>query len=92
MKTTGRRVANRLPAILIPLLLFASLVGWAYASPVGSSPDDPMHLPSIWCGIGEREGLCEVAADDPGILLVPGALVTAPCFGFAARPRGGGWR
>lgn len=91
MTTTGRRIANRLPALLIPLLLLATLVGWAFASPVGSSPDDPMHLPSIWCGAGERDGLCERAADNPDTLLVPRALVTAPCFAFAAEQSGACW-
>ena len=36
-----------------------TLSGWAMSSPIGSSPDDDYHLPSIWCGQGFRDGLCE---------------------------------
>jgi hypothetical protein len=36
-----------------------TLSGWALSSPIGSSPDDDYHLPSIWCGQGFRDGLCE---------------------------------
>ena len=36
-----------------------SLSSWAVSSPVGSSPDDNYHGPSIWCGQGFRDGLCE---------------------------------
>lgn len=46
----------------MPILAFFALVGWGFASPVGASPDDDFHLASIWCGSGERAGLCEPAA------------------------------
>lgn len=39
---------------------FLTLAAWAFASPVGSSPDDNFHLASIWCGQGTRDGLCDV--------------------------------
>lgn len=29
------------------------------SSPAGSSPDDDFHMASIWCGQGDRDGLCE---------------------------------
>jgi hypothetical protein len=49
------------------LLAFVALAAWALASPVGASPDDDYHLVSIWCGAGEREGLCETPAGaEPG--------------------------
>jgi hypothetical protein len=44
------------------VLAFVALGAWALASPVGASPDDDYHLVSIWCGAGEREGLCETPA------------------------------
>lgn len=72
----GRRVAL---AVLVHLLVFAALAAWAVATPVGSSPDEDFHLASIWCGLGDREGLCESArsADERR---VPAALVDSPCF------------
>lgn len=64
-----------------PVLALCVLICWSLASPVGSSPDDDFHLPAIWCGLGERPGLCE-AVDDSTDRLVPTALVNAPCFAF----------
>lgn len=65
----------------VPLLTFVALLSWSLASPVGSSPDDDFHLPSIWCGAGERDGLCE-SVDGSTDRLVPTAIVNAPCFAF----------
>lgn len=65
----------------IPLLAFFTLLSWSFASPVGSSPDDDFHLPSIWCGAGERAGLCETV-DASTDRLIPTAIVNAPCFAF----------
>jgi len=45
--------------VLAPVFLFVALIGWAVASPIGSSPDEDFHLNSVWCGLGERAGLCE---------------------------------
>lgn len=87
-RTQHRRTAV---VIAIPILFLLSLVGWAYASPVGSSPDDTMHLASSWCGLGERDGLCEAATDDPKTLLVPQSLLTSPCFAFNAEASGSCW-
>ena len=61
---TLRRIGDRgfppLRAVaLVAVLGFLSLAAWAVSSPVGSSPDDDFHLASIWCGVGERTGLCE---------------------------------
>ncbi|WP_375384729.1 DUF2142 domain-containing protein [uncultured Microbacterium sp.] len=77
-------------AITIPVLLLISLVAWAFATPVGSSPDDDFHLPSIWCGLGERPGLCE-ATGDPDTRLVPAPLTDAPCFAFKPDVSGSCW-
>lgn len=74
----GRPVFVRL---LGAVLLFASLAAWAVASPVGSSPDDNYHLTSIWCGQGEREGVCEEGASSLS-RRVPAALHDAPCYAF----------
>lgn len=72
---------TKVAAFAVPVLFFLALVGWSFASPVGSSPDDNFHLPSIWCGLGEREGLCE-ASGDPDTRMVPAPVVNAPCYAF----------
>lgn len=76
----------RLSALLrASLISFAALVAfgaWAFASPVGASPDDDYHMTSIWCGQGIRDGLCEPGdADDER--RIPSRLLEAPsCFAF----------
>lgn len=72
---------------LAALFGFVALAAWAIASPVGASPDEDYHLVSIWCGAGERAGICEQpgpgrAAD---ARMVPRLLVgEAICY--ASRP------
>lgn len=64
------------------LLAFVGFGSWALASPLGASPDEDFHLPSIWCGLGERNGLCEegLASNERG---VPENLVdSASCYAF----------
>lgn len=64
-------------------LLLASLLAWAFASPLGSTPDEDYHLASIWCGQGEREGLCEYSTEKAGDIIVPASTVEAAnCFAF----------
>lgn len=63
----------------VPVLAAVVLGAWAYSSPPGSSPDDDYHLVSIWCGLGERDGLCERADDDTERTVAP-AVVAAACF------------
>lgn len=65
--------------VILPLLGFLTLAGWAYSSPVGSSPDDDYHLASIWCAAGERTSLCEETGD-PSTRIVPRAFAVDPCF------------
>jgi len=55
---------------------------WSVSSPVGASPDDDFHLASIWCGLGDREGLCENRDDDAVQRYVPTAVTTATCYAF----------
>jgi len=65
--------------VLSPVLLAIALIAWGVSSPVGSTPDEDFHLASIWCGLGDRAGLCEQApsADDRE---VPAALASSVCF------------
>ena len=73
---------RRFLSVLAPLALLIALVSWAFASPIGASPDDDYHLPSIWCGQGIREGLCE-PGDSEAARTVPAALTKASaCFAF----------
>jgi hypothetical protein len=71
--------------VLYLLALWVVLVGWALASPVGSSPDDDYHLPSIWCAGGVSEGVCSDQGVDDASLAVPAAVATAQdCYRFDA--------
>ncbi len=38
-----------------PLLAVLTLTAWAFASPIGASPDDDYHLVSTWCALGGSE-------------------------------------
>lgn len=66
---------------LAPVLAFLALSAWAFASPVGASPDDDYHLASIWCANEARTDLCQ---PDPingeGWRVVLPGLMTAPCY------------
>jgi len=80
----GRGSRFRLPFHVIwlaPLFALMALGAWAFASPVGASPDDDYHLASIWCANGARTDLC---APDPvhgsGWRLVLPGITTAPCY------------
>ncbi|WP_194409118.1 DUF2142 domain-containing protein [Microbacterium cremeum] len=84
------RARRWLTIIGTPLLAFIVLAAWAFASPVGSSPDDDFHLPSIWCGIGERPGLCETV-DDSAARLVPIPIVNSTCYAFHPEEDAGCW-
>lgn len=65
--------------ILSPVLVFIALFGWAISSAPGSSPDDDFHLASIWCGLGERKGLCELGSTEVS-RLVPKPIAESACF------------
>ena len=66
---------------LAPVLAVLALSAWAFASPIGASPDDDYHLASIWCANEARTDLC---APDPvngdGWRLVLPGIMTAPCY------------
>lgn len=67
------------------LTVLAALIGlgsWAFASPVGSSPDEDFHLPSIWCGIGERPGLCEPATSAEERRVPERLANSSACYAF----------
>jgi len=73
-------VASSRLLLIAPLLLFATLVAWSVASPVGASPDEDYHLVSTWCATGNTAS-CEFEEGDSEAK-VPGALLGASCFAF----------
>ena len=59
-----------------------ALSGWALSSPIGSSPDDDYHLPSIWCGQGFRDGLCEEGSEEGWVQVPKTTMANSICFAF----------
>lgn len=65
--------------------LWAVLIGWSFASPVGSAPDDDYHLPSIWCAGGIAAEVCSDEGVDAASLAVPVGVASAQeCYRFDA--------
>lgn len=67
-----------LPMVSIVGLAF-TLVAWAFASPVGATPDEDFHLVSIWCAGDGTEGVC-APAENNQTADVDSALVESACF------------
>jgi len=67
---------------LVPLLATIALTTWAFASPIGASPDDDYHLASIWCANDARDNLCvpETRPEYAGMHRVLEGMMSAPCF------------
>jgi hypothetical protein len=70
---------------LVPVLAFLALSAWAFASPIGASPDDDYHLASVWCANDARTDLCMRESDpDPErqfyYRMVLRGITEAPCF------------
>ncbi len=58
------RLIGRLRWIHVaPLFAVLTLTAWAFASPVGASPDDDYHLVSTWCALGGSDA-CQPTADE----------------------------
>ncbi|MFF3063296.1 DUF2142 domain-containing protein [Oerskovia sp. NPDC057915] len=64
--------------------MFAFLATWAFASPLGATPDENFHMASIWCAEGERDGACLTNADET-VYAVPEALPIGVCYAFDAK-------
>lgn len=84
MSQAARRRFRLAATIAVPLLALLTLMSWSLSSAVASSPDDDFHLASIWCGLGERPGLCEAPQNDPGSLerYIPASIPKATCYAF----------
>lgn len=60
-----------------------ALLSWGVATPVGSTPDDDFHMPSIWCAPGIEKGRCELSPKGSDFRRVPGLLgEKAICYRF----------
>ncbi|MCB2413620.1 DUF2142 domain-containing protein [Demequina sp. TTPB684] len=74
-----RRLTARLRWIhAAPLLALMTLGAWAFASPVGASPDDDYHLVSTWCALGGSEACTEV--EDYNLRQVSTAFDASRCY------------
>jgi hypothetical protein len=73
---------RRALAIVAPLAMLGALSAWAFASPVGSSPDDDYHQASIWCSHGDREGLCEPGKDEQHRVVAWELRYNSLCYNF----------
>ncbi len=76
------KASRRMSIALVTGCVFLVLACWAVASPIGSSPDDPWHLTSIWCATGTTPNSCEISTDG-STAVVPGSLLTSSCYAFA---------
>lgn len=82
MKSTLLRKFQNVKLLkFIPIFAVLALGAWAYASPVGSSPDDDFHLTSIWCASSSKTDIC-AAGDTSATRKVPEILLQSPCFAY----------
>jgi hypothetical protein len=70
------------------LASFMTLLAWGLSSPVGSSPDDDYHLPSIWCGQGARADLCVETTESNSYLVPAKTFSNSACFAFKPNESG----
>lgn len=66
------------------LAAFVALLAWGVSSAPGSSPDDDYHLASIWCAVGNEDGICEAGSHRDERLLPADVIEAASCFAFDA--------
>lgn len=80
MTTAAPRRRFRL-LYLAPVFALVAIIAWAFASPIGSSPDDDFHLASIWCATS-NPAECK-AGPIPSERYVPKAVHLAPnCYAY----------
>ncbi|MET4223520.1 DUF2142 domain-containing protein [Oerskovia enterophila] len=77
----ARRPRRAVRAGVMLLALFTFLLTWAFASPLGATPDENYHMASIWCAEGERDGAC-LTNGDGTVFAVPEALPMRVCYAF----------
>lgn len=73
----------RLSFFLIgPICLFLTLGTWAFASPLGATPDEDYHLVSIWCGQGFQKDKCEQSNNPQNVVVSESLVQIANCYAF----------
>lgn len=76
------RHTNTYKTILISSFIFL-FSSWIFITPPGSGIDDDFHLPSIWCGQGDKDETCSLGKADDLLGLVPEYVANAPfCLGY----------
>ena len=73
------RTQRLIVSCAVALLAMLTFGAWALSSPVGATPDEDFHLASIWCGSGERDGLCE-AGSAPEKRAIPDKIADSICY------------
>ncbi len=74
------RVKKIFGVFVVPLLAALTLVAWAFASPVGASPDDDFHQVSAWCAGPTADQTCVEVEGEPNLREIPRSLTLSPCF------------
>jgi len=86
-----RRLWQRLVIIIAtPILAFIALAAWSVSSPVAATPDEDFHLAAVWCGLGDRGGICENHGD-PVKRAIPAALTDSNCYAFQPEQSAACW-
>ena len=67
--------------LLAPIFALIALTAWAFASPIGSSPDDDFHLASIWCANSANTDAC-LPGPTPGERVVPSEIKNSSCYAY----------
>ena len=80
-RRTPKVTRGAVGAVALLLAMFTFLVTWAFASPLGATPDENYHMASIWCAEGERDGACLTNADG-SVFAVPESLPIQVCYAF----------
>jgi hypothetical protein len=79
-----RRQLRLVTAMSCFLFALVALGSWAFSSAVGSSPDDNFHLASLWCGTGDRDGICESTTGTTAKLVPKLVYESANCYAYRA--------
>jgi hypothetical protein len=97
MTKTATTTVKKRKRIMGPRWLAASIAlagvvlglgAWAFSSPAGASPDDDFHLASLWCGLGDRAGLC-APSNIPGQKMIDSGLNRAACYAMQPKVSAG---
>ncbi|MEY4226010.1 MAG: hypothetical protein RL190_767 [Actinomycetota bacterium] len=80
-RSIGR--AQLLAIAVIALVVPTVLTAWSLSAPLGSSPDDAYHLPSIWCAAGDVPGRCGISPDRTEAAVPALVLAGSDCYRLA---------